>query len=358
VLGARLGAARRARAAATVAVLGVSGAVVLLMLGLATLVQSLRDDPGSVGKRYHLTAALPAQALGKVRALPGVEAATTRYTVHAADSFALGEPVTLVAFGAQPTRFEDPPLAAGRRLRSAGETEIGLGLAQALGIGVGGVLAAQLPSGAEARFRVVGVVRSLDDDGRVAYVRPSRLLAADPSLRPDLAVRLAPGADPAPVRRGLARLGAQASAVGGATTHDGAFLGLLAALLRAVAAIDALVCLYALVQALALTARERRPTLSLLRAAGAPARTIAAVLAGATLVVTLPAAAIALALERWVLAPAVGGLAAGYADLAPRPVAGQALLVAAGLALLGLLAAAWVARAVVREPPVAGLREE
>jgi ABC-type antimicrobial peptide transport system permease subunit len=160
------------------------------------------------------------------------------------------------------------------------------------------------------------------------------------------------------VRRGLARLGAQASAVGGATTHDGSFLGILAALLRAVAAIDALVCLYALVQALALTARERRPTLSLLRATGAPARTIAAVLAGATLVVTIPAAAIALGLERWVLAPAVGGLAAGYADLAPQPAAGQALLVAAGLAVLGLLAAAWVARAVVREPPVAGLREE
>jgi hypothetical protein len=356
-LGARLSAARRARTAATVAVVGVSGAVVLLMLGLATLVQSLRDDPGSVGKRYDFTAALPAQALAKVRALPGVEAATTRYTVHAADSFALGESLTLVAYGARPTRFEDPPLAGGRRLSTDGETEIGLGLAQALGVGVGGVLAVQLPSGAEARFRVAGVVRSLDDDGRVAYVRPRRLLSADPALRPDLAVALTPGADPAPVRRGLARLGAQANAVGGATTHAGSFLGVLAALLRAVAGIDALVCLYALVQALALTARERRPTLSLLRAAGAPARTIAAVLAGATLVVTIPAAAIALALERWVLAPAVGGLAAGYADLTPRPAAGQALLVAAGLAALGLVAAAWVARTVVREPPVAGLRE-
>jgi hypothetical protein len=357
-LGARLALARRGRAAATVAVLAVSGAVVLLMLGLASLVAALRDDPGSVGKRYDLSARLPADRVADVRSLPGVADAAPRYVVQGADSFALGEPVKLVAFPVDHTRFEDPPLDAGRRLRGDGEAEIGVGLAQALGVGIGSTLAVQLPGGGEARFAVVGTVRALDDNGRVAYVRPRRLLAADPGASPQIVIRLEHGADRAAVTRRLAALGAQPSAVGGATTRNGAFLGTLAALLRAVAIVDALVCLYALVQALGLVARERRPTLALLRATGAESSTVVAVLAGAALAVALPAALVALALERLVLAPLVGHLAAGYADVGPRSSVGQAALAIGGLALLGVVAAAWVTRRAVAEPPVVGLREE
>jgi hypothetical protein len=357
-LGARLALARRGRAAASIAVLAVSGAVVLLMLGLASLVASLRDDPGSVGKRYDLTAQLPADRTPEVRALPGVADAAPRYVVQGADSFALGEPVKLVAFPGDHTRFEDPPLDAGRRLRGSDEAEIGVGLAQALGIGVGSTLAVQMPSGGEARFRVVGTVRALDDNGRVAYVRPGRVLAADPGATPQVVVKLARGADRAAVSRRLAALGAQPAAVGGATTRNGAFLGTLAALLRVVAIVDALVCLYALVQGLGLVARERGPTLALLRATGAEGATVAAVLAGAALAVALPAAVLALALERLVLAPLVGHLAAGYADLGPRSSAGQAALAFGGLALLGVVAAAWVARRATAAPPLQGLREE
>ena len=141
-------------------------------------------------------------------------------------------------------------------------------------------------------------------------------------------VKLTRGADRAAVTRRLATLGAQPAAVGGATTRNGAFLGTLAALLRVVAIVDALVCLYALVQGLGLVARERAPTLALLRATGAEGVTVGAVLAGAALAVALPAAVLALALERLVLAPLVGHLAAGYADLAPRSSSGQAALVA------------------------------
>jgi ABC-type antimicrobial peptide transport system permease subunit len=357
-LGARLALARRGRAAATVAVLAVSGAVVLLMLGLASLVAALRDDPGSVGKRYDLTARLPADRAADVRALPGVADAAPRYVVQGADSFALGEPVKLVAFPGDHTRFEDPPIDTGRRLRRSDEAEIGVGLAQALGIGVGSTLAVQVPSGGEARFRVVGTVRALDDNGRVAYVRPPRLLAADPGVSPQMVIRLDHGADRAAVSRRLAALGAEPAAVGGATTRNGAFLGTLAALLRAVAIVDALVCLYALVQAVGLVARERRPTLALLRATGAEGPTVAAVLAGAALAVALPAAVLALALERLVFAPLVARLAAGYADLGPQSSAGQAALALGGLALLGMVAAAWVARRATAEPPVEGLREE
>jgi hypothetical protein len=357
-LGARLAVARRGRAAATLAVLTVSGAVVLLMLGLASLVASLRDDPGSVGKRYQLTARLPADAASLVRDIPGVADAGPRWVVRGADSFSLGEPVKLLAFAGDHSRFEDPPLASGRRLRSDAEAEIGVGLAQALGIGTGATLAVQLPSGREARFRVVGTVRALEDDGRVAYVRPRRVLAADPDAAAQIVVRLRPGADRAAIGARLRDLGAEPAAVGGATTRSGAFLGVLATLLRVVAAIDGLVCLYALAQALALTARERRPTLALLRATGAPATTVGAVLAGAGLALAVPAAGLAIALEHWVLAPIVGELAAGYADLAARPQAGQAALVAGGLMALAVVAAALTARRAVAEPPVAGLREE
>jgi hypothetical protein len=357
-LGARLALARRGRAAASVAVLAISGAVVLLMLGLASLVAALRDDPGSVGKRYDLTARLPADRAPEVRALPGVADAAPRYVVQGADSFALGEPVKLVAFAGDHTRFEDPPLDAGRRLRTDAEAEVGVGLAQALGIGVGSTLAVQLPSGGEARFRVVGTVRALDDSGRVAYVRPTRVLAADPGAAPQIVVKLDRGADRAAVTRRLATLGAEPAAVGGATTRNGAFLGTLAALLRAVAIVDALVCLYALVQGLGLVARERAPTLALLRATGADGATVGAVLAGAALAVALPAAVLALALERLVLAPLVGRLAAGYADLGPQSSPGQAALALGGLALLGVVAAAWVARRATAAPPLQGLREE
>ena len=357
-LGARLALARRGRAAATVVVLAVSGSVVLLMLGLASLVAALRDDPGSVGKRYDLSARLPADRAADVRALPGVADAAPRYVVQGADSFALGEPVKLVAFPGDHTRFEDPPIDAGRRLRSDREAEIGVGLAQALGIGVGSTLAVQLPGGGEARFVVVGTVRALDDNGRVAYVRPRRLLAADPDASPQIVIRLEHGADRAAVTRRLGTLGAQATAVGGATTRNGAFLGTLAALLRAVAIVNALVCLYALVQALGLVARERRPTLALLRATGADSATVAAVLAGAALAVALPAALAAFALERFALGPLVAHLAAGYADVGPRSSLGQAALAVGGLAALSVVAAAWVTRRAVAEPPVAGLREE
>jgi putative ABC transport system permease protein len=266
--------------------------------------------------------------------------------------------VKLVAFPGDHVRFEDPPVDTGRRLRGDDEAEIGVGLAQALGVGVGSTLAVQLPSGGEARFRVVGTVRALDDNGRVAYVRPARLLAADPGASPEVVIKLARGADRAAVTRELAALGAQPSAVGGATTRNGAFLGTLAALLRAVAVIDALVCLYALVQALGLVARERRPTLSLLRATGADATTVGAVLAGAALAVALPAAVAALALERFLLAPLVGRLAAGYADLSARASAGQTALALGALAALALAAAAWVARRATAEPPAGGLAEE
>jgi predicted lysophospholipase L1 biosynthesis ABC-type transport system permease subunit len=357
LLGARLITAHRARFAALVAVLGAAAAVVLLLLALASLLTTLRDDPATLGKRYQLTTELDASRAGDVEAIPGVRNAAPRYEVDAVSATALGSPLRLIAYPGDHTRFEAPALADGRRVRAPGEAEVGVGLADAVGLRVGSTLAVQPEAARELRFRVVGIVRALQDEGRVAYVRPERLAAALPFLDGPLAVRLEPGADREAIRRDLAALGAEPRTVSGATGDDRGLLDVLAGLLRLVALTVGLVCLTSLVQALALTAAERRGAVATLRAAGADARALRRMLAGAALAVVAPAALLALALEGLVLAPATERLAAGYADLPLRTGPGQIALVAAGLVVLTASASAWTAHRLVREPVVAGLRE-
>ena len=356
VLGARLVVARRARFAGVVLVVGACAAIVLLMLALASLLVRLRDDPATLGKRYALTVSADPEFARDVARVPGVRAVAPRWQLRAAASFALGDELRLIAFRGDHVPFEAPPLASGRRLRSNGEAEVGVGLADALGLAPGGTLAVQLSNGDEARFRVVGVVRALDNEGRVAYVRPARLGSAV-DFTPSLAVKLDPGADRAAVTRRLAAAGLPPRRTTGATGNNGELLGVLGEVLRVVAAAVGLVVFYALVQALALTAAERRATLALLRSLGAPARTLAAVLAGAGAALVVPAAVLAIALEELVLAPIVSGLAADYAELPLSAGLDQVVLVAAGLAALATLAAAWVARRLRREPIAPALRE-
>jgi ABC-type antimicrobial peptide transport system permease subunit len=357
-LGARFATAARGRWAATVATLAVCAGVVCLMLALASLLDRLSNDPATIGKRYQLIAQGDATALSPVQGIPGVAAAQLRYQVEAADAFRLGEGLRLIAYPGDHTRFEAPPLATGRRLRGPGEAEVGQGLADALGLSPGSVLAAQLPNGAEVRFRVSGIVRALERDGRIAWVQPQRPLAADPDLTPQIAVQLAPGANRALVDRRLAEYGAPPQSVNGAQTSSGAFLGVLASVLRGVGLAVGLVCLYALVQALAVTARERRGAVALLRATGADGGTVGAVLAGAALAVAIPGAVLGVVLEAGVFGPLVARLAASFADLPLAPTAGQVLLVGLGLVVLAGAATALVARRVLREPVIAGLREE
>jgi ABC-type lipoprotein release transport system permease subunit len=358
-LGARLATAARGRYAAAVAVLAMCVGVLTLMLALASLLERLRDDPGTIGKRYQLTVRVDPLLEPDVAAIPGVADVAPRYEVEVADSFRLGEPLRLVAFPGDHTPFEAPPLAEGRRVRGPGEAEVGLGLADALGLRPGATLAVQLEGAGEVRFRVVGVVRALERDGRIAYVQPDRLLAANPALGGgSLAVKLVPGADRAAVEDDLAALGAPPQPVAAATTRNAGFLGVLAAVLRGVGLAIGLVCLYALVQALAMTARERRGAVALLRASGGDARTVGLLLAGAALAVAVPAAVLGLLLEWLLLAPLVARLAAGYAALPLAPSAGQAAIVAAAVLLLAAAATWVVARRAAREPIVRGLREE
>ena len=354
VLGARLAAARRTRLIATAATLGFSTAFVLLMLALASSLSSLETDPGALGKRYQLTAQQPASAASRVRRIPGVQAVAPRYETEAVDSFSLGETIDVIAYPGNHTIFEAPPLVSGRRLRGTGEAEVGLGLAQALGLNPGATLAIELDSGAELRLRVAGVVSSLDHDGRVAYVPAAALLAADPSAGDDeqLAVRLKPGANASAVS---AALGPSAAAATGAIGRGVPLVAVLRSILRAVAVVDGLVCVYALIQACALTVQERRRTISVLRAFGAGGSAVRRLLTGAVIALVVPAALLGIVLERFVLGPALARLAASYVALSLGASGVEIAVVLAGLVLAGAVAVVWVARQATRENVIAGM---
>ena len=357
-LGMRLALARPFRTAAVVVVLAASASVVLLMLALASLLQDLRDDPGSLGKRYALSVPAPAAAQPAIENIPGVAGVAARYEVEAADSFELDEPFRVIAFDRDPTSFEAPELEDGRRIVGTDEVEVGLGLANALNLRPGTSLAVLLPSGEERRFRVVGVVRALENDGRVAYLRSEPLLEAVPWLDPVIAVRGEPGTTTGVLSTRLTQAGFAPEKAGGVLLRNGGFLGVLAGLLRSMAIVSGLVCLYALVQMLALTAEERRTAVAVVRACGGSPGQVAAVLGGASILVAVLAAVAGILLERAVVGPAASSLAASYVTLPLVAGAAETVLVAAGLVVLAGAAAAWVARSAVRHPIAAALHEE
>jgi ABC-type lipoprotein release transport system permease subunit len=340
-----------------------SCAFVLLMLALAGALSALETDPGAVGKRYQLVADQPPAAAVRIARLPGVAAVAPRYEEQAVDSFSLGETVDVIAYPGDHSRFEAPPLTAGARLVGAHQAEVGAGLADALGLSPGSTLALQLSSGRELRLTVSGVVGSFDHDGRVAYVPAAALLAADPSASEELAISLAPGADPARVQGELSdNLGQSTRPAGGgvapaagATARGVPLVNVLRSILRAVAVVDALVCLYALIQTCALTVLERRRSVSVLRAFGAEAAAVRRLLAGSLAALVIPAAVVGILLEHFVLGPALARLAASYATLSLAATPVEIAVVLAGLVMCAAIAVAWVARHATREPVVAGL---
>jgi putative ABC transport system permease protein len=354
-LGVRLVAARRTRLVATALTLGLSTAFVLLMLALASTLSSLETDPSALGKRYQLTAYLPPSSARQVRRIPGVAAVAPRYEDQAADSFSLGETIDVVGYPGNHTQFEAPPLVSGHRLRGPGEAEVGLGLADALGLNDGSTLALAFSSGDELRLRVAGIVSSLDHDGRVAYIPARAMLSADPDAPSSLAIVLHAGADAAAVSSALSALGGEPTAASGATARGVPLVEVLRTILRAIAIVDGLVCLYALVQACALTVQERRRTVAVVRACGAGPGAVRRLLVGAALALVVPAAIVGVLLERFVLGPALSHLAENYATLSLTAGPSEVLVTLAGLALAAGVAVAWVSRQASRESVVEGL---
>ncbi len=354
-LGARLVAARRSRLVATALTLGLSTAFILLMLALASTLSSLETDPAALGKRYQLTAYLPPSSVHRVRRIPGVAAVAPRYEDEAADSFSLGETIDVIGYPGNHTVFEAPPLVGGHRLRGYRQAEVGLGLADALGLNVGSTLALAFSSGDELRLRVAGIVSSLDHDGRVAYIPARAMLAADPYAPSSLAIVLRPGANAAAVTSALTAMGGEPTVAAGATARGVPLVNVLRTILRAVAIVDGLVCLYALIQACALTVQERRRTVAVIRACGAGPGAVRRLLLGAALALVVPAAIVGVLLERFVLGPALSHLAENYATLSLTAGRAEVLVTLAGLAVAAGVAVAWVSRQASRESVVEGL---
>src|SRR5262249_37930878 len=141
----------------------------------------------------------------------------------------------------------------------------------------------------------------------------------------------------------------------GATARGVPLVATLRTILRVVAIVDGLVCLYALIQTCAITLQERRGTVAVLRATGAGFAAVSRLLIGVVLALVIPAAALGILIERVVLGPALANLAASYATLelgaglSEIAVVGVGLLVASAISVLG------VSRRATRETVVQGL---
>ena len=82
---------------------------------------------------------------------------------------------------------------------------------------------------------------------------------------------------------------------------------------------------------LALTAYERRSSIALIRACGADTAQVAAVFAGAALVVAAIAAPVAIVVQRTLLGPQAADLAATYATISLAAAPRDSAVVLAGL---------------------------
>ena len=179
---------------------------------------------------------------------------------------------------------------SGSRLRGRGQAEVGLGLAQALGLSPGSTL------GDPAR-----VGRASCGCGWPAWSARSTTTAASPTSRrprcwppirqprPTSSSRSCSARARTPARS-APRSDRRAAPATGAVGRGVPLVAVLRSILRAVAIVDGLVCLYALIQACALTVQERRRTVSVLRAFGAGGAAVRRLLAGAVIALVVPAA--------------------------------------------------------------------
>ena len=129
----------------------------------------------------------------------------------------------------------------------------------------------------------------------------------------------------------------------------------LRTILRVVAIVDGLVCLYALLQTCAITLQERRSTVAVLRATGAGFVAVSRLLLGVVLALVLPAAVLGIVIERLVLGPALANLAVNYATLELGAGLSQIAVVVVGLLVACAIAVVWVTRRATTETVVQGL---
>jgi len=153
----------------------------------------------------------------------------------------------------------------------------------------------------------------------------------------------------------LTKLGALPAPATGATARGVPLVETLRTILRVVAIVDGLVCLYALIQTCAITLQERRSTVAVLRATGAGFAAVARLLIGVVLALVIPAAVLGILIERLVLGPALAKLAASYATLELSAGLSEIAAVIVGLLVACAIAVLWVTRRATSETVVEGL---
>lgn len=357
MLGARLAIGRPGRLAVGALGLAAAVATAFLMIALANFLLSAQREPAALGERYSVLADGPPGALEIVRGTPGVRIAVPRLDVGAVDIFTLGQPFTLVAFGDGGERvFSGRPIIEGRRARAAGEVEVGQGLARSLGLEVGGRLLAQLRGGGELRLRVSAIVQELSSDGRIGYLDLPTLAGGAPDAVARIAVQAEPGVSAGTLRRRLRERGVEADEAAGLVPPGSSFLGSVVALLRAVAAVNGLVCIALVALSLVILARERAETIAVLRASGATDRDVTAVLAGAAIPLLVVAVPLGYVLERAVLAPTLSRAVARYGSLPLTPTGRDVVVIGLGTAIAALVAAAGASLRYSRVSVVQALR--
>jgi ABC-type antimicrobial peptide transport system permease subunit len=358
-LGARLALSRPGRLAVGGLAIAVSVSVVFLMLGLAHFLLEAERNPSVIGERYTLLVSAPPGGLQEVLATKGVAAAAERYEVGAADSFDLGQPMSVVAFGpGGGTVFSGRPLLEGRRAHATGEFDVGRGLADSLGLALGSPVIGTLADGTEFRGRVVGIVQELAEDGRIAYTPGSTLLDVDPTLVGKIAVRLEPGVNVPHFRSTLRSHGFSSTLNSGLAPKGSTFLQTIVVLLRTVAVVDGFVCAALVLLSLVVLSRERSATIGIVRAIGGSSRDIAALLAGAAFLLLVIAVPAGYALERWILAPALSQMVERYGSLPLTPSGLDDLLVVCTASAVAVGAALTVAIRQGRVTVVDALRAE
>ena len=140
-------------------------------------------------------------------------------------------------------------------------------------------------------------------------------------------------------------------------SRSSGFISVLVALLRTVAVLDALVCLYAIAQLLALTVQERRAGLATVRALGGAPWQLGSVVGATAAPIVVAAIVLGVLAERWLVGPAVSQLAASYVTLSLQASAAAVAITAAGLLAGAAVTVLWATRLATRGPVVTWLRE-
>jgi putative ABC transport system permease protein len=360
---------RRTAAAATALMISLS-----VVTGLAIGGQSLKDNI-TANVRRDVAAQLVAEPTAPAETIPQAEVEQLAAVPGVRAVAALGYAYSVVRVGPvstrQPLTVVDPAavgsalrlsMVAGRGQELAGGAFVSADLARSYGLSVGHRITVSWPRGGEGVLTITGVYRGSILISGVLVPRQVALPHLEQTSPAVAFVALTPGADEAAVRAGLERAVADRPdvVVRSLPQYLDRWLGAVDVVLEvsyALLALAVLIGLLGVANTLALSVLERTRELGLLRALGLARRQVR------TLVRT---EAVLVAMLGGLLGIGTGyllgamfqrtALRTGLFD-ASMPV-GRLLLAVAGLAVVGMAAAAWPARRAARTNLLAAIAAE